>query len=125
MQDSSPSVGLEDRCPACQLIAVIDDPPASSGHALRTGHHGRRTCGRWRLAGALRTTIGSFTPIKQHISNDASGRYRRTYCREKRAAAVDSLKELGMNGSPANPQAKGRIERLFGTCQDRLWKECV
>src|SRR3972149_611401 len=35
-----------------------------------------------------------------------------------------ALHELGIEWIAAHsPQAKGRIERLFGTLQDRLWKE--
>ena len=47
MQDSSPFRWLEERGPACQFIALIDDATASSGHNLPSTTAQKRTCERW------------------------------------------------------------------------------
>ena len=126
MQDSSPFHWLEDRGPACQLIAVIDD--ATSRLWARFVEHDTteenlRTFGGWlrrygrplahytdknsifRMAG--RATLG-----EQLRGQEACSQFGR------------ALQELGIEWIAAqSPQAKGRIERLFKTLQDRLVKE--
>jgi len=58
------------------------------------------------------------SPGKRTVADELAGRARPQSQFER------ALGELGVQVIPAySPQAKGRIERLFGTCQDRLIKE--
>ena len=126
MQDSSPFRWLEDRGPACQLIAVIDD--ATSKFWARFTEHDTteenlRTLGGWLERygrpvahytdknSIFRTTrrAGIGEQLRGEVARSQFGR---------------ALKELGIEWIAAqSPQAKGRIERLFETLQDRLVKE--
>src|SRR6201987_1060347 len=126
MQDSSPFRWLEDRGPACQLIAVIDDA-TSLIHARFTEHdtteENLRTFGGWvRRYGrplAHYTDKNSIfrkagpQPLPEQLRGDPL-----------RTQFGRALSELGIEWIAAHsPQAKGRIERLFETLQDRLVKE--
>ncbi len=97
MQDSSPFGWLEERGPACQLIAVIDDA-TSRFYARFTEHdtteENLRTFGEWVR------------------------RYGRPL-----AHYTDKNSIFRTSAAAHSPQAKGRIERLFETLQDRLVKE--
>src|ERR1700692_4576453 len=126
MQDSSPFRWLEDRGPACQLIAVIDDA-TSRIHARFTEHdtteENLRTFGGWvRRYGrplAHYTDKASIfrTAGPQPLAEQLRGDPLRTQFGR-------ALHELGIAWIAAHsPQAKGRIERLFETLQDRLVKE--
>jgi hypothetical protein len=126
MQDSSPFRWLEERGPACQLIALIDD--ATSRWWARFTEHDTteenlRTLGGWlRRYGRpgahytdknsiFRTTRPAALP-EQLRGEGARSQFGR------------ALSELGITWIAAHsPQAKGRIERLFKTLQDRLVKE--
>jgi hypothetical protein len=126
MQDSSPFRWLEERGPACQLIALIDD--ATSRWWARFTEHDTteenlRTLGGWlRRYGRpgahytdknsiFRTTRPAALP-EQLRGEGARSQFGR------------ALNELGITWIAAHsPQAKGRIERLFKTLQDRLVKE--
>ena len=126
MQDSSPFRWLEERGPACQLIAVIDDA-TSRFYARFTEHdttdENLRTFGEWvRRYGRplahytdknsiFRTTCPA--ALAEQLQGEAT-----------RSQFGRALKELGIEWIAAHsPQAKGRIERLFETLQDRLVKE--
>jgi len=126
MQDSSPFRWLEERGPACQLIAVIDDA-TSRFYARFTEHDSTeenlRTFGEWlRRYGRpvahytdrnsiFRTTRPSV--LTEQLQGEAA-----------RSQFGRALNELGIEWIAAHsPQAKGRIERLFETLQDRLVKE--
>ena len=126
MQDSSPFRWLEERGPACQLIALIDD--ATSRMWARFTEHDTteenlRTFGGWlRRYGRplahytdknsiFRTTRPAAIP-EQLRGEGARSQFGR------------ALSDLGIEWIAAqSPQAKGRIERLFETLQDRLVKE--
>jgi hypothetical protein len=126
MQDSSPFRWLEDRGPACQLIALIDD--ATSRIWARLAEHDSteenlRTLGGWlrRYGRPLahytdRNSIFRTTrpaPLAEQLRGDPA-----------RTQFGRALNELGIEWIAAHsPQAKGRIERLFETLQDRLVKE--
>ncbi len=126
MQDSSPFRWLEDRGPACQLIAVIDD--ATSRLWARFVEHDTteenlRTFGGWlRRYGR---------PLAQYTDKNSIFRTPRAavLAEQLRGETARSqfgraLSELGIEWIAAqSPQAKGRIERLFQTLQDRLVKE--
>ncbi|HKV61591.1 MAG TPA: ISNCY family transposase [Candidatus Acidoferrum sp.] len=126
MQDSSPFCWLEKRAPACQLIALIDD--ATSKFWGRFAEHDSteenlRTLGGWlRRYGrpwAHYTDKNSIfrTTRRPGIEEQLQGEGARSQFGR-------ALQELGIEWIAAqSPQAKGRIERLFETLQDRLVKE--
>src|SRR6266478_2772850 len=126
MQDSSPLRWLEDRGPACQLIAVIDDATSRIWGRFTehdTTEENLRTFGGWvRRYGrplAHYTDKNSIfrkagpQPLPEQLRGDPL-----------RTQFGRALNELGIEWIAAHsPQAKGRIERLFETLQDRLVKE--
>src|SRR6202140_3032053 len=126
MQDSSPFRWLEDRGPACQLIAVIDDATSRIWGRFTehdTTEENLRTLGGWvRRYGrplaqytdknSIFRTAGP-QPLPEQLRGDPL-----------RTQFGRALHELGIEWIAAHsPQAKGRIERLFETLQDRLVKE--
>jgi transposase len=126
MQDSSPFRWLEQRGPACQLIAVIDDA-TSRFYARFTEHDSTeenlRTFGEWlRRYGR---PIAHYTDKNSIFRRSAAMLLREQLRGEKAHSHFGrALHELGIEWIAAHsPQAKGRIERLFATLQDRLVKE--
>jgi len=127
MQDSSPFGWLEERGPACQLIAVIDD--ATSRLWARLVEHDSteenlRTLGGWlQRYGRPLAHYTDKNSIFRHRSG-AAALQEQLRGEEARSQFGRALHELGIEWIAAHsPQAKGRIERLFGTLQDRLVKE--
>jgi hypothetical protein len=126
MQDSSPFRWLEERGPACQLIAVIDD--ATSRFYARfteqdTTEENLRTFGEWlRRYGR---PVAHYTDKNSIFRRSDAMLLREQLRGEKlRSQFGRALHELGIEWIAAHsPQAKGRIERLFETLQDRLVKE--
>jgi len=126
MQDSSPFRWLEERGPACQLIAVIDDA-TSRFYACFTEHdtteENLRTFGEWvRRHGR---PLAHYTDKNSIFRTSDAAQLREQLRGEKaRSHFGRALGELGIEWIAAHsPQAKGRIERLFETLQDRLVKE--
>src|SRR5271169_4717573 len=126
MQDSSPFRWLEDRGPACQLIAVIDDA-TSRIHARFTEHdtteENLRTFGGWvrRYGRPLAHYTDKNSIFQKAGPQPLAEQLRGNPLRTQFGRA---LNELGIEWIAAHsPQAKGRIERLFETLQDRLVKE--
>ena len=126
MQDSSPFRWFEERGPACQLIALIDD--ATSRVWARFVEHDTteenlRTLGGWlRRYGRPLAQYTDKNSIFRNASRAALGEQLRG--EEARSQFGRALHELGIEWIAAqSPQAKGRIERLFETLQDRLVKE--
>jgi hypothetical protein len=126
MQDSSPFRWLEDRGPACQLIALIDDATSrmwgrftehdTTEENLRTLEGWLRRYGRplahYTDKASIFRTAGP-QPLAEQLRGDPL-----------RTQFGRALHELGIEWIAAHsPQAKGRIERLFETLQDRLVKE--
>ena len=126
MQDSSPFRWLEDRGPACQLIALIDD--ATSRIWARFAEHDSTEENLQALGGWLRR-YGR--PVAHYTDRNSIFRTTRpAQLAEQlrghpaRTQFGRALHELGIAWIAAqSPQAKGRIERLFETLQDRLVKE--
>jgi len=126
MMDSSPYRWLEERGPACHLIALIDD--ASSRVLGRLVEHDSteenlRTLGVWlerygRPLALYTDKSGLFVTSRPvQWPDELRGQPARTQIGR-------ALAELDIEWIAAHsPQAKGRIERLFGTLQDRLVKE--
>ena len=126
MQDTSPFRWLENRGPACHLIALIDD--ATSRIWARFVEHDTTEENLRTLGGWLRRygrPLAQYTD-KNSIFRTASPAAIREQLRGEAARSQfgRALHELGIAWIPAHsPQAKGRIERLFETLQDRLVKE--
>ncbi len=126
MQDSSPFRWLEDRGPACQLIALIDD--ATSRIWARFTEHDTTEENLRTLGGWLRRygrPLAHYTD-KNSIFRAAGPATLPEQLRGEKARSHfgRALQELGIEWIAAqSPQAKGRIERLFETLQDRLVKE--
>jgi hypothetical protein len=126
MMDSSEHAWLEQRGPKLQLIAMIDD--ATSRLWCRFAAHDSteqnlRTIGGWlRRYGrphALYTDKAGLFVVNRpaRVDEQLQGRAARTQIGR-------ALGELEIEWIAAHsPQAKGRIERLFETLQDRLIKE--
>jgi hypothetical protein len=124
MQDSSPF--RWDRGPACQLIALIDDATSriwgrfteqdTTEENLRTLQGWLRRYGRPLAHYTDKASIfrkAGPQPLAEQLRGDAL-----------RTQFGRALNELGIEWIAAHsPQAKGRIERLFETLQDRLVKE--
>jgi helix-turn-helix protein len=126
MQDSSPFRWLESRGPACQLIAVIDDATSKFWARLAeqdTTEENLRTLGGWlerygRPVAHYTDKNSIFRTVRRaDLEEQLQGR-------QAQSQFGRILKELGIQWIAAHsPQAKGRIERLFATLQDRLVKE--
>jgi transposase len=126
--DGSPHDWLEDRGPRLCLLAAIDD--ASGEIEGATFRHQEDAAGYLTVLKQVsedhglpvaayhdgHTIFGSTKAVR--IEDQLAGK-RRIPSHVERA-----LGELGVGSIRAlSPQAKGRIERLFGTLQDRLVKE--
>src|SRR6202158_3259960 len=126
MQDSSPFRWLEDRGPACQLIALIDD--ATSRIWARFAEHDSTEENLKTLGGWLRRygrPGADFTDKNSIFRTTRPAQWGEQLRGDPaRTQFGRSLNELGIQWIAAqSPQAKGRIERLFETLQDRLVKE--
>ena len=126
LMDSSPFRWLEERGPACQLIAMIDDATSRvwGRFVLQDStEENLRTLGGWleRYGRplALYTDKNSLFATSRPVQWEEQLRDQPARTQFGRALA-----QLDIEWIPAHsPQAKGRIERLFGTLQDRLVKE--
>jgi hypothetical protein len=126
MQDSSPFRWLEERGPACHLIALLDDATSrmwgrfteqdTTEENLRTLRGWLRRYGRPLAQYTDKASIfrkAGPQPLAEQLRGDPL-----------RTQFGRALHELGIEWIAAHsPQAKGRIERLFETLQDRLVKE--
>lgn len=123
--DTSEHDWLEGRGPRLCLVAMIDD--ASSRALARFVDHDtaeenlrllRTYLERWGRPVEFYTDKDSMFRVNQpapHAEDEA--------WEEELTQIGRALRELGVGWIPAHsPQAKGRIERFFGTAQDRLVK---
>lgn len=115
---------FEDRAPSCCLLASIDDAQGTITKLQFTKHEG--VFPAYRFWWEYTETHGK--PL--HIYLDRHS----TYKQNKKKNILDNpealtqferaMEKLDIDVIHAySPQAKGRIERLFGTLQDRLVKE--
>jgi hypothetical protein len=126
MMDTSEHAWLEGRGPKLCLIAMIDD--ASNRWWERFVAHDTREDNMRTLQGWLRRWG---RPLALYTNKDSIFCATRPPTVEEQLAGkpartqfARALAELGIEWIAAHsPQAKGRIENLFGTLQDRLIKE--
>jgi len=126
MMDSSPYRWLEDRGPLCHLVALIDDATSRAWGRLvehDSTEENLRTLGgwleRWGRPLALYTDKNSLFVTSRPVQWQEQLRGEPARTQFGRALAELDIEWIAAH----SPQAKGRIERLFGTLQDRLVKE--
>jgi transposase len=117
--DGSPHAWLEDRGPAASLLGAIDDATGTVPTAVF-----REQEDAAGYLGLLRDIVTA-KGIPDAIYRDRHGTFEPGQPRKDGAWGVSqvgrALAELGIRSVvAASPQAKGRIERLWGTFQDRL-----
>ena len=125
--DGSHHAWLEDRGPTLVLMAYIDDA-TSEVYARFYDYEGTLPAFDSFARYLRRYGVPQRVYVDRHTTYRALG--RRTVADElagrprPQSQFERALGELGVQVIPAySPQAKGRIERLFGTLQDRLVKE--
>jgi hypothetical protein len=122
--DASTHDWLEGRGPMLTLVGMIDDATdrvVLRFHGSETTHAYMDVLGRW---------IGRHgRPVSWYSDRHGIFRAEESVAGydEKQSVSTQfsrAIDELGMELILANsPQAKGRVERLWNTCQDRLVKE--
>ena len=127
--DGSRHAWLEERGPWLTLIAAIDDATGTVPAAVFRAQED--AAGYLALLHQLVTTVG----VPEAVYHDRHGIFQRLpqeretlaeqLAGEREPTQVGrALRELGIASIAAHsPQAKGRVERLFGTLQDRLVAE--
>lgn len=121
--DGSPHAWFEDRADPCCLLGFIDDATSKIKHLKfvnveSTASYFTALQGYMRKHGKPNGYYSDRFSVFR-VNNDKEG-YRKAGLTQVGRA----LKELGVELICANsPQAKGRVERLFNTLQDRLVKE--
>lgn len=123
--DSSEHDWLEGRGPKLSLLAMLDD--ATSRARARFAEHDTTEenfrllesyLKRWGRPGEFYTDKDSMFTVNRPVREADDEAWPEAWTQIGRA-----LKELGVGWIAAHsPQAKGRIERFFGTAQDRLVK---
>ncbi|HET9177550.1 MAG TPA: ISNCY family transposase [Terriglobia bacterium] len=123
--DSSEHDWLEGRGPKLSLLAMLDD--ATSRAQARFAEHDTTEenfrllesyLKRWGRPGEFYTDKDSLFTVNRPVREADDEAWPEAWTQIGRA-----LKELGIGWIAAHsPQAKGRIERFFGTAQDRLVK---
>jgi transposase len=125
--DGSPHAWFEDRAEKCTLIAFIDDATSRIMDGEFADYEGTFT-----LYDATEHYLNTYgKPLSLYVDKHSTFRINRqatieeelkdTKARSQYGRAMDDLKiELIFAHSP---QAKGRVERLFETLQDRLVKD--
>lgn len=124
--DGSHHDWLEGRGPACVLMGYIDDA-TGRGFGRFYGYEGT-----WPAMDSFRSYIQRYgIPLKVYLDKHTTYKSSGKPSLEEELAGIEplseferALKELGVEVIHAHsPQAKGRVERFFGTLQDRLVKE--
>lgn len=125
--DGSTHRWFEDRGPACVLIAYSDDATSRVQYAEFTETEATLT-----LMETTRTYLRHHgRPVAFYVDRDSIYKINRQATVEEQlrdgqpaTQFTRAIEELGIELITAySPQAKGRVERLFGTLQDRLVKE--
>ena len=127
--DASPHAWLEERGPRLHLVAAIDDATGTVPAAVFRDEED--AAGYLTVLHAVVTTVGRPEAVyhDRHTIFVPPPRQRETLeeqlAGEREPTQVGrALRDLAIASIAAHsPQAKGRIERLFGTLQDRLVAE--
>lgn len=127
--DSSPHPWLEERGPSFTLIGAIDDATGKVPYAFFQEHEDNR--GYFLLLQGIVERYGiplalyhDRHTIFEVPENESESIEEQLEGEKKLTQFGRLLKELGITSISANsPQAKGRIERLWGTFQNRLVSE--
>jgi hypothetical protein len=118
--DGSDHEWFEDRAPRCVLLVATDD--ATSALVGLRFEKGETTQGYFRLVREYFKREG--LPLALYTDKDSIFRTNHGKDNQKPTQFKRALDELGIQPICANsPQAKGRVERINGTLQDRLVKE--
>lgn len=125
--DGSPHLWFEDRGPYCTLLVFVDDATGKLKHLMFAD---AETTNNYFMA--IGTYISKFGK-PQALYVDKHGVFRVNTRRSATSSVDDSngltqfgraMRELNITLIFANsPQAKGRVEKINGTLQDRLVKE--
>ena len=123
--DTSVHDWLEGRGPKLYLLAMIDD---ATSRALARFAEQDTTQENFRLLASYLERWGR--PLEFYTDKDSLFTVNRPFREAEDEAWPEALtqigralRELGIGWLPAHsPQAKGRVERFFGTAQDRLVK---
>lgn len=118
---------FEDRGPACVLLAFIDDATSRVPYAVFV----ESECTEALMRATWMYLEQEGRPVALYVDKDSIFKTNREATVEEQLRQVQpdtqyarALRQLGIELILAHsPQAKGRIERLFGTFQDRLVKE--
>jgi len=124
--DGSHHDWFEGRGPWCVLMVMIDD---ATGRTLARFFEGETTAAAMEVFGAYARKYG--LPMSLYVDRDSIYRSDRQGTVEEELRGQGpatqfgrAMKELGVELILAHsPQAKGRVERMNGTLQDRLVKE--
>ena len=115
--DGSHHDWFEGRADKCVLMVVIDDATSRTYarfYPAETTEAAFDAFGRW----------AGLHGLPRSVYVDRHGIYRDEGCPERPTQFGRAMKELGVELIRAHsPQAKGRVERMNGTLQDRLVKE--
>ena len=125
--DGSPHKWFEDRVPACTLVAFIDDATSRIMDGCFVAYEGTFTL--FEATEHYLKTHGK--PLIFYVDKHSTFKINRQAnieedLKDKQAQSqfARAMDELAIEVIFANsPEAKGRIERLFETLQDRLVKE--
>ncbi len=125
--DGSPHPWFENRAPLCTLIAFIDDATSSVMDGAFVDYEGTFTL--FEATGHYLSIYGK--PLSFYVDKHSTFKINRQATieedlKDKQAQSqfTRAMDNLGIEVIFANcPEAKGRVERLFETLQDRLVKE--
>lgn len=127
MMDSSEHLWFEDRGPYVQLIAMIDDATSRfSGRFADTDNteENMRTMDGWLRRYGRPIDLYTDRNSIFHVARQPNVEEQLRGQKKPLTQFGRAMRELDIRLIAArSPQAKGRVERLFGTLQDRLVKE--
>lgn len=125
--DGSAHAWFKDQGNPCTLVAFIDDATSNIMDGVFVDYEGT-----WTLFGAVEHYLNTYgKPLALYVDKHSTFKINRQAnieedLRDKQAQSqfTRAMDTLGIEVIFANsPQAKGRVERLFETLQDRLVKE--
>ena len=121
--DGSYEYWFEDRGPKCCLLASIDDATGKiTGAIFARDEAVMPVFGFWKAY-----LLQNGRPMAIYTDKFSTYKMNSKFARENHELLTQfqrACNDLGIELIPANsPQAKGRVERLFATLQDRLIKE--